>query len=150
MLGFSRIYGKRDPRRCSRGLQRWRGGRLRGRRRRRVRPGRVPFRRIRGWRGRRWWRDKGIMLLGGDAGHGVEEVAVVGGTLLDGPILHRDCDGICDGGIKLSAFLDRLLKLFEYGFGSISSRMTSSLKTLDANKSFTGVSLKLTRWVRPI
>ena len=57
------------------------------------------------------------MLLGGDAGHGIEDVGVVGGAFVDGPVFHGDGDGVGDGGIELGAFLDRLLKLFEYGFG---------------------------------
>ena len=48
-------------------------------------------------------REERVMLFGGDAGHGVEDVGVVGGALFDGPVLHGDGDGIGDGGVQRRA-----------------------------------------------
>ncbi len=61
--------------------------------------------------------DEGVMLFGGDAGHGIEDVGVVGRALLDGPIFHGDGDGIGDGGVEHDALFDRLLEFFEDGLG---------------------------------
>jgi hypothetical protein len=54
--------------------------------------------------------EEAVVLLGGDAGHGLEKVRVVGGAFLEGPVLHGAGDGIGDGGVELFAELDGALK----------------------------------------
>ncbi len=58
-------------------------------------------------------RDKGIMLLRGDAGHGLEPVRVVGCTLFHRPVLHRVRHNVRNADIKRLAQLDGLHQLFE-------------------------------------
>ena len=53
------------------------------------------------------------VFLGGQAGHRLELVRVVGSALFDGPILHRIGDGVGDGRVERRAELDRLLQGFE-------------------------------------
>ena len=51
-------------------------------------------------------REKGVVLLGGDAGERVEDVGVVGGALLDRPVLHCQGHRVGDARIKRLALLD--------------------------------------------
>ena len=62
-------------------------------------------------------REEAVVLLGGDAGHRLEQVGVVGGALLDRPVLHGGGDGVGDRGIERRALLDRLLQGLEDGLG---------------------------------
>ncbi len=59
-----------------------------------------------------------VVLLGGQAGHGLEQVGEVGRPVLDGPVLHGAGDGVGDGRVgQLRALLDGLLKRLEDGLG---------------------------------
>jgi hypothetical protein len=40
--------------------------------------------------------EEAVVLLGGEPGEGVEDVGVVGGALLDRPVLHGRCDDVGD------------------------------------------------------
>ena len=51
-----------------------------------------------------------VVLLGGQAGEGIEDVGVVGGALLDGPVLHGQRHGVGDRGVDWLALLDRGLQ----------------------------------------
>ncbi len=51
--------------------------------------------------------EEAVMLLGGQPGHRVEDVGVVGGALLECPVLHRRGDRIGDRRVQLLALLDR-------------------------------------------
>ena len=53
-------------------------------------------------------RDKAIVLLGGDAGHGLEPMGEMGGALFHGPLLHGLGDLIGGGNIQRGAFRDAL------------------------------------------
>ena len=53
--------------------------------------------------------DEAVVLLGGDAGHGLEPVGVVGGALFHGPLLHGLCDLIGGGDVQSGAVGDALL-----------------------------------------
>ncbi len=53
------------------------------------------------------------MLLGRQAGHRLEPVGVVGGALLDGPLLHHGRHDVGDAGVERSALLDRVLDRLE-------------------------------------
>ena len=55
-------------------------------------------------------REEAVVLLGGQPGERIEDVGVVGGPLLDRPILHRQRHGIGDRRIERLALLDRRLK----------------------------------------
>ena len=57
------------------------------------------------------------MLLGGEAGHRLEQVGVVGGALLHGPVLHGGGDGVGDGRVERRALLDGLLQGLEDRLG---------------------------------
>jgi hypothetical protein len=57
------------------------------------------------------------MLLGGDAGHRLEQVGVVRRALFNRPVLHRAGDGVGDGRIEHRAELDRLLQRLEDRLG---------------------------------
>ena len=48
-------------------------------------------------------RQKAVVLLGRQAGQRVEDVGVVGGALLDGPVLHGRGDGVGHRGVELLA-----------------------------------------------
>ena len=48
-----------------------------------------------------------VVLLSGEAGHRVEHVGVVGGALLQRPVLHGHRDRVGDRGVELGAFIDR-------------------------------------------
>ena len=54
-------------------------------------------------------RDEGVVLLGGDAGHGLEPVGEVGAALLRGPLLHGLGDLVGDGEVQGSALGDAAL-----------------------------------------
>ena len=51
--------------------------------------------------------EEAVVLLGGQPGHRVEDVRVVGGALLQGPVLHRGRDGVGDRRVQLGALFDR-------------------------------------------
>ena len=51
--------------------------------------------------------EEAVVLLGGQPGHGIEDVGVVRRTLLQRPVLHRDGDRVGDRGVQLGALLDR-------------------------------------------
>ena len=51
--------------------------------------------------------EKRVVLLGGDAGHRLEPVRVVGRAVLDGPVLQRAGDGVGDRRIERFAVRDR-------------------------------------------
>ena len=53
--------------------------------------------------------DEGVVLLGGDAGHGLEPVGEVGAALLRGPLLHGLGDLVGDGEIQGRALGDAAL-----------------------------------------
>jgi len=61
--------------------------------------------------------DEAVVLLGGDAGHWLEEVRVVGRAFFDGPVLHRAGDGVGDRWVERVAELDRLLQRLEHRLG---------------------------------
>src|SRR6185436_17419984 len=61
--------------------------------------------------------DEAVVLLGGDAGHGLEQVGEVGGAFFDGPIAHGGGNGVGGGGIQGRALLDGLLEGFEDRLG---------------------------------
>ena len=44
--------------------------------------------------------DEAVVLLGGDAGHGLEPMCIVSGTLLGCPLFHGFCNFICGGKIQ--------------------------------------------------
>ena len=46
---------------------------------------------------------EGVVLFGGQPGHGLEPVRVVGGPVFEGPVLHRPGDDVGVGGIERSA-----------------------------------------------
>ena len=50
------------------------------------------------------------MLLCGEPRERIENVCVVRGTLLNGPVLHRHRHGVCNAGVDLLALLDRCLQ----------------------------------------
>ena len=54
-----------------------------------------------------------VVLLGGQAGHRLEEVGVVGGAVLEGPVLHGAGDRVGDGRVERQPLLDRLLQRLE-------------------------------------
>ena len=54
--------------------------------------------------------DEGVVLLGGDAGHGLEPVGEVGGALFNGPVLHGVGDHRCHIGVQVLAQLDGFLQ----------------------------------------
>jgi hypothetical protein len=58
-----------------------------------------------------------IVLLGGQARHRVEDVGVVGGALLQRPVLHGGCNRVRDRGVELRALVDRRHDGLVYGFG---------------------------------
>ena len=86
--------------------------------------------------------EEAVVLLGGQAGQRIEDVGVVGGPLLDRPVLHGQGHGVGDGRIELFAVLIVFCSALYTDFGS-RSFMTPSVNTLDANSSLAGVSLKL-------
>ena len=45
-------------------------------------------------------------MRGGDAGHGLEPVCVVGSPHLLGPLLHAGCNGICNRTVESGAIVD--------------------------------------------
>ena len=53
--------------------------------------------------------NEAVVLLGGDAGHGLEPVGVMGGALLDGPLLHGLGDLIGGADVQGRAFSHALL-----------------------------------------
>ena len=53
------------------------------------------------------------MLLGGDAGHGLEPVGKMGSALGERPILHGAGDDVGNGGVKRGAFPDCLFECAE-------------------------------------
>ena len=57
------------------------------------------------------------MLLGGDAGHRLEHVRVVRRAVFHGPVLHGGGDGVGDGRIERSTFVNGLLQAFEGRLG---------------------------------
>jgi hypothetical protein len=57
------------------------------------------------------------VLLGGEAGHRLENVGEVRRAIFDGPILHRRSDIVGHGRIERQTELDRLLKCLESEFG---------------------------------
>ncbi len=61
--------------------------------------------------------DEGVMLLGGDAGEGLEPVGEVGGAVLQGPLLHRVSHGVGDAQVYGLAVVDGLTQLLVYGLG---------------------------------
>ena len=118
-LGFSRCRrGWSGPRRCSRGPRRWRGCRRRGSDEASGSPrtSSLPLNSAIGLavagRG-----EEAVVLLGGQAGHRLEQVGVVGRALLDGPVLHGGGDGVGDGRVERRALLDRLLQGLEDRLG---------------------------------
>ena len=48
-------------------------------------------------------REEGVVLFGGEAGHGLEPVGIVGGPVLKGPVLHGPGDHVGVGGIQRDA-----------------------------------------------
>ena len=58
-----------------------------------------------------------VVLLGGDAGHGLELVREMGRAVLDRPVLHGDRNGVGDAGVERSALPDRLLERLEDRLG---------------------------------
>ena len=57
------------------------------------------------------------MLLGGDAGHGLEPVGEMGGALFDGPVLHGVGHNRCRRAVKPLAFIYGTLDLLEHVLG---------------------------------
>ena len=57
--------------------------------------------------------DKGVMLLRGDTGHRLEPVGVMGGALLDRPILHCVRNDVCNAYVERLAEVDGLHQLLE-------------------------------------
>ena len=49
------------------------------------------------------------MLLGGIAGHGLEPVRIVGGSLFNGPILHGTGDFVGNGAVEGGSLTDATL-----------------------------------------
>ena len=47
-----------------------------------------------------------VVLLGGEAGHRIEDVGIVGGTPRQRPVLHRRGDGVGHGRVQFRALLD--------------------------------------------
>ncbi len=62
-------------------------------------------------------REKAVMLLSGQAGHGLKEVREVRGTFVDRPLLHGRRDGIAMFGQKRHAFVDGLAQRLEDRLG---------------------------------
>ncbi len=62
-------------------------------------------------------RQEAVVLLGGQAGHRLEQVREVRGALFDRPVLHGGGDGVGDGRIERSALLDGLLEGLEDRLG---------------------------------
>ena len=60
---------------------------------------------------------EGVMLFGGQAGHGLEPVGVVRGALADGPVFHGAGHGIRDVRVKAFAAGDGGLQRAEHGLG---------------------------------
>ena len=85
-----------------------------------------------------------VVLLGGQAGHGLEQVREVGGALFDGPVLHGGGDGVGDGRVERRAVLDGLLQRLEDGLGQPFASAPYSLNTLAPNSSLRWVFLKST------
>ena len=52
--------------------------------------------------------DEAVVLLGGNAGHGLEPVGKMGCSVLHGPIFHSGGHSICNSQIKLGALVDGL------------------------------------------
>ena len=61
--------------------------------------------------------DEAVVLLGGEAGHGLEPVGVMGGTLFDRPILHGVGDLAGGGTIQRRSLCQTLLPLLINGGG---------------------------------
>ena len=61
--------------------------------------------------------DEAVMLLGGDAGHGLEPVGEVGGPLLNGPVLHGVGHHGGGGAVQPLALVHGALHLFEHILG---------------------------------
>ena len=61
--------------------------------------------------------DEAVVLLGGDAGHGLEPMGEMGGALFDSPVLHGVCDYGRGGAVKTLAVLNGTLHLLEYVLG---------------------------------
>ena len=61
--------------------------------------------------------DEAVVLLGGDAGQRLEPVGVVGGALLDGPLLHGVGDDVGHVLVERRALLDGLHQLLIGGLG---------------------------------
>ncbi len=62
-------------------------------------------------------RHKPIVLLGGDAGEGLEPVGIMGGTLFDGPVLHNAGHNVRHIQIKGLALVDGCLQALVGGAG---------------------------------
>jgi|GEM_PF-6871026 len=60
---------------------------------------------------------EGVVLLGGQPGQGVEDVGEVGGSTLNGPVLHGVGHHVGDGRVELCAQLYGLLQRLEHGLG---------------------------------
>ena len=58
-----------------------------------------------------------IVLLCSDSGQRLEPVGIMGGTVLDGPILHCLCYNISGGQRQLSSVINDLLHFFVYALG---------------------------------
>ena len=50
--------------------------------------------------------DEGVVLFGGNAGHGLEPVGIVGGTLFQRPVLHGFGNGVGSFQLQLCAGID--------------------------------------------
>ena len=61
--------------------------------------------------------EEAVVLLGGDAGHRLEQVGVVGRAVLHRPVLHGDGDGVGDRRVQRRALPDRLLEGLEDRLG---------------------------------
>ena len=61
--------------------------------------------------------DEAVVLLGGDAGEGLEPVGIMGRALLDGPLLHGVGDDVGHVDVKRHAFLDGSHELLVGGLG---------------------------------
>ena len=88
--------------------------------------------------------EEAVVLLGGQAGHGLKHVGEVRGALFHGPVLHGRGDGVGDGRIERRTLLDGLLQGLEDRLGQ-PLPLHFSLKTLLPKRSLRCVSLKLTR-----
>ena len=58
-----------------------------------------------------------VVLLGGQAGHRLEQVREVRGALFHRPVLHGGGDGVGDGRVERGALLDGLLQGLEDRLG---------------------------------